>query len=71
VGTTGWGAELGFGFNELLAVRGSYGAGSFDYTFSESDIDYRTKVKPSIGLLTSTTRSSRSGSVTASRHQPA
>jgi len=52
VGTTGFGAEVGFGFNELLAVRGSYGAGSFDYSFTESDIRYKTKVKPSIGLLT-------------------
>jgi hypothetical protein len=52
IGTTGLGAEVGFGFNDLLAVRGSYGAGSFDYSFTESDIRYKAKVKPSVGLLT-------------------
>jgi hypothetical protein len=52
IGTTGFGIEAGYGFNELLGVRGSYGAGSFDYGFTESDIRYESKVKPRIGLLT-------------------
>jgi hypothetical protein len=52
IGTTGLGAEFGLGFSELLAVRGSYGAGSYNYSFTESDIRYRAKIKPSIGLLT-------------------
>lgn len=51
-GTTGFGAELGLGFNEFVAVRGSYGAGSFNYDVTESDIRYTTKVKPSVGILT-------------------
>jgi hypothetical protein len=52
VGTTGFGAELGLGFNEYLGVRGSYGAGSFNYNVTESGIRYTTKVKPSVGLVT-------------------
>lgn len=52
LGTSGFGAELGVGVTELLAVRGSYGVGSFDYNFTESDIRYETQVKPRIGLLT-------------------
>jgi hypothetical protein len=52
IGTTGFGAELGAGLNEFLAVRGSYGAGTYNYSFTESDIRYKAKVKPSVGLLT-------------------
>jgi hypothetical protein len=52
IGTTGLGAELGAGFNEFLAVRGSYGAGSYSHSFTESDIRYKAKVKPRVGLLT-------------------
>lgn len=52
VGTTGFGAELGVGFNPFVAVRGSYGAGSYNYSFTESDIRYKAKVKPRVGLLT-------------------
>jgi hypothetical protein len=52
VGTTGFGAELGFGITEHLGVRGSYGAGSFNYNVTESDIRYETKVKPNVGMVT-------------------
>jgi len=51
-GTTGFGAEVGLGFNEFVGVRGSYGAGSFNYNVTESDIRYTTQVKPSVGLVT-------------------
>ncbi len=52
IGTTGFSAEAGYGFTDYLAVRGSYGAGRFNYNFTESDIRYETKVKPSIGIVT-------------------
>ena len=52
IGTTGFGAELGVGINDLIGVRGSYGAGSYNYNFTESDIRYKTHIKPNIGLLT-------------------
>ncbi len=52
VGTTGFGAEAAFGLNEYLGVRGSYGVGSYNYEVTESDIKYKAKVKPNVGLAT-------------------
>jgi hypothetical protein len=51
VGTTGLGAELGFGLTDLLGVRASYGAGSYPYSITESGIHYDTRLKPRVGLL--------------------
>lgn len=50
LGTSGVGAELGFGINPYLGIRGSYGAGSFSYAYTESDIRYDAKAKPNIGM---------------------
>ncbi|MCS6945911.1 MAG: hypothetical protein RMK97_10960 [Sutterellaceae bacterium] len=50
--TTGFGAELGYGVNDYLAVRASYGAGSLSYDTTESDIRYDFKWKPQLALLT-------------------
>lgn len=52
LGTTGYGAEFALGLTEHLAVRGGYGAGSFNYNVTESDVKYKTRLKPSVGLLT-------------------
>lgn len=52
VGTTGLGAEAAFGLTEHLGVRGSYGVGSYNYEVTESDIKYKAKVKPNVGLVT-------------------
>jgi hypothetical protein len=51
-GTTGVGLEAGYGLTEYLGMRGSYGAANVSRTYTESDIRYDAKVKPSVGLLT-------------------
>lgn len=51
VGTTGIGAELGFGLTDHLGVRASYGSGSFPYSITESGVRYDTRAKPRVGLL--------------------
>ncbi|MCX8006169.1 MAG: hypothetical protein N2688_14655 [Burkholderiaceae bacterium] len=51
-GTTGFGAELGYGVNDYLALRASYGAGSLGYETTESDIRYDFTLKPRLALLT-------------------
>ncbi|HEU0202428.1 MAG TPA: hypothetical protein VFR86_18610, partial [Burkholderiaceae bacterium] len=50
LGTSGVGLEVGFGINPYLGVRGTYGAGSYSYSYTESDIRYDAKAKPNIGM---------------------
>jgi hypothetical protein len=50
-GTSGVGAQAGFPINDHVAVRGSYGAGTYSYTYTESDIRYDAKAKPNVGML--------------------
>jgi hypothetical protein len=50
-GTTGVGAQLGWGVNEYLGVRGTVGAGSVPYSYTESGIRYDARAKPNVGLL--------------------
>ncbi|HXF44554.1 MAG TPA: hypothetical protein VNK91_00370 [Burkholderiaceae bacterium] len=51
-GTTGLGAELGYGFNSYLGLRGNLGAGSYNYDTTEDGIQYRATLKAGAGLLT-------------------
>lgn len=51
-GTTGLGAELGYGVNSYLGVRGGFGAGSYGYDTTEDGIHYRATLKAGAGLFT-------------------
>jgi hypothetical protein len=53
VGTTGLGAEVGFGLSDYFGTRASYGVGSFAYTITETEsgLRYDARAKPSVGLL--------------------
>jgi hypothetical protein len=50
-GTTGVGAELGYGLNSYFGVRGSLGAGSYTYDDQQEDVTYNAKLKLGVGLL--------------------
>lgn len=41
VSTNGYGIELGYRFNDYLAVRGGINKGSYDYSGTDSGIDYQ------------------------------
>ena len=41
VSTNGYGVELGYRFNDYLAVRGGINKGSYDYSGTDSGIDYQ------------------------------
>lgn len=51
-GTTGLGAEIGYGVNSYLGARGSFGAGSYGYDTTEDGIRYRATLKADAGLFT-------------------
>lgn len=51
VGTTGFGAEIGAGFNDYVALRASFGVGAVPYSITESGIRYDAKARPRVGLL--------------------
>jgi hypothetical protein len=52
LGTTGVGIEAGYGLDNHFALRGGYGVGSYDYTYTESDIRYDAKLDIGVGLFT-------------------
>jgi hypothetical protein len=40
LGTAGYGVEIGFRFNDYLAVRGGVNRGSYDYSETDAGVDY-------------------------------